>query len=1402
MASEHPPPPATFDPSLTHIAYLHAWPLIGKLGTGDPFPIKKLDFESERALLFNTLNQANRRIRLQMEVATSDNLLRLITMGCRAIHYTGHGMPSCFPEAETRVLTNRGFLDLGQLEKLQAQNAEVLYACYDIQSRTFVYRPAIGDLIVRHHDGEVVDFTPAQDQCQWDASAPAARESKSASNQLSLRVTPDHWMYVQRRDTADGASHPHAKIKASTLLPGREASPTSIRQLTCAEEGVGSTGSASLLEELRAQLSIETEEQAAAFFELYGWWLGAGSIDTEARAVQFATTDSTHPTQLQLLLQRVGLQSGEFDIKPTNDGSVDFAIHTPMWWMFFSSPSARQLWRSCGKQQLRRIIHGLQQVSSDASFSSAILTASVSLRDDAMIMLLHGGYTAHFQSHPPPSRPSSVPSWRIEYADSSDELASHPTLDTSTDVRSVDYSGRVWCVQVDHPDHLIVAQRTKRDGANTIIRASRPVLVGQCLAFEDDEGKMHPMDPAQLKELVEAGRSTGASRTGIEFVFVSACHSESAGLAFVAAGVPHVIAVKTEAAVCDRASQVFMNHFYLALLVGKTVRASFDIGQKAVRHNPRLNGGDEPRKFLLLPESADHERTLFSDIPPGRWTDASAPPVPHTIPAIPENFLGRNFLIQKVIACLSKKRLVTLTGARGIGKTSVAVAAARYIWKRSHFDGVFMVDLRKLLAHDDQQQRDRHDDRAETNTDGAHTHATTHHPQHRAHNLSSLVSQACQTDEHRQPAKLFRALQSIPRLLLVFDGADCILKAPEHESVEGEGEGAHSSSGVSQPHHQHDLRGFISDFLRSVPGSKVLVTSVFALAGIQDVVEAQLEVRTLAPIDAAQLFYDLRPREIELAEFGCDDPKKAASKLSEHPALKMLAGHPRRIFNAVPCLREVKMGELTAIIEGQIKREQRLEHHESQQWMHAQQQQQQHQSTPAHHAPHHTPRSASRTHTPEPHSHSHHPSSSMHHAPPASQAQDLFDHNLYLWFGGHGSARPLPESAQHAWSESTAAGVHFWRSSFGRVEVVPWNETTERVLNHQFMAAIGSHERPLESLDLRTLQTKLESLGSPSGYLHVQVFGAFWRDWSAFCETIRKILPYWTCQAPTRIIHGWCNRNTCTNLLIESIHPQTGLAVHRPIGTFVLRMSESQVGSIAVGFVDQTNKILHTLITTKGSDAHGTQSKPAHESERTRAHFFPRLVVLFCIFLSDNFLLNLTDGGRSYTSLSDLLLQCRPFVSLYPGIDKLAVLAPGDQISGEGMPALGGAGHSNLSGQFQSFPNAAGGGGVGLFSPPPPGSHGGGGFFPDPLARLPLTHAQSAFSPAHPLNAAVAAPGAHPPSRLPHPHSFPSMSGLGAALPVAEVAHSNRGEGEAPPGQQQPTPEGHRQSPSPPGGIK
>jgi hypothetical protein len=58
---------------------------------------------------------------------------------------------------------------------------------------------------------------------------------------------------------------------------------------------------------------------------------------------------------------------------------------------------------------------------------------------------------------------------------------------------------------------------------------------------------------------------------GVEFVFVSACHSEEAGKAFVDAGVPHVVAVRWDTPISDKASQVFSKQFYLSLLVSCSI---------------------------------------------------------------------------------------------------------------------------------------------------------------------------------------------------------------------------------------------------------------------------------------------------------------------------------------------------------------------------------------------------------------------------------------------------------------------------------------------------------------------------------------------------------------------------------------------------------------------------------------------------------------------------------------------------------------------------------------------------------------------------------------------------------------------------------------------------------------
>jgi hypothetical protein len=53
----------------------------------------------------------------------------------------------------------------------------------------------------------------------------------------------------------------------------------------------------------------------------------------------------------------------------------------------------------------------------------------------------------------------------------------------------------------------------------------------------------------------------------VEFAFVSACHSEESGRALAKAGISHVVAVRLDSPISDKASQVFARQFYLSLLV-------------------------------------------------------------------------------------------------------------------------------------------------------------------------------------------------------------------------------------------------------------------------------------------------------------------------------------------------------------------------------------------------------------------------------------------------------------------------------------------------------------------------------------------------------------------------------------------------------------------------------------------------------------------------------------------------------------------------------------------------------------------------------------------------------------------------------------------------------------------
>eukprot|EP01083_Nonionella_stella_P202057 738552_1 len=388
-----------------------------------------------------------------------------------------------------------------------------------------------------------------------------------------------------------------------------------------------------------------------------------------------------------------------------------------------------------------------------------------------------------------------------------------------------------------------------------------------CLAFEDGKGEMHELDVCALSNLVKG--------SNLKFVFVSACRSQDAANAFITMKVPHVVAVCWDSNVSDAASRIFFEAFYLSVLHGHTVKAAFERGKTACEHAPESKGMASPaeaEKFVLLPKGANHDEAIFEDISDGPWKDMT-PPVPvHRIPAIPEHFVGRCVETQAFFSKLCDHRLVTMLGARGVGKTALAIRVAQYACERARglgWDGIGFVSF------------------------GSPRGA-------KAKSLGELISKSLEP-------KLFQPCQSNSdffdqidekRLLLVLDGAEKLDR-------------------YTDDHHPLNLSVFLSNLLSSCKHVRVLITSTKSVKNVEHASEKVLTIQRLPPNDAALLFYLRSPRQLGPGEIGMkSDGQRVISRrgllklLEKHEVLNYLDGNPKRICDAVGHLENTPLNNL------------------------------------------------------------------------------------------------------------------------------------------------------------------------------------------------------------------------------------------------------------------------------------------------------------------------------------------------------------------------------------------------------------------------------------------------------------------------------------------------------------
>eukprot|EP00547_Thalassionema_nitzschioides_P009855 CAMPEP_0194222090 /NCGR_PEP_ID=MMETSP0156-20130528/32107_1 /TAXON_ID=33649 /ORGANISM="Thalassionema nitzschioides, Strain L26-B" /LENGTH=1069 /DNA_ID=CAMNT_0038952733 /DNA_START=10 /DNA_END=3216 /DNA_ORIENTATION=- len=241
------------------------------------------------------------------------------------------------------------------------------------------------------------------------------------------------------------------------------------------------------------------------------------------------------------------------------------------------------------------------------------------------------------------------------------------------------------------------------------------------LAIEDGWGAMHALPVEKLKDWISAGGDN------LLFVFVSACHSRSAGEAFLEAGVKHVVCCEQDdQPIQNLVSVQFARAFYEALANGKLLSEAFELARQLVMNRPCLDPiqlQKEVEKLALLPEGVDHNIRIF-EASEGRRTpqkiinhqssstsaisdggsDCLSTSRNRILPVPPQVLEGRQVDIFNVLDALKLARVVRVSGSEaGIGKLCVVQSVIQYIQERRN---IFSLEFSEIIWLPSQQQEE------------------------------------------------------------------------------------------------------------------------------------------------------------------------------------------------------------------------------------------------------------------------------------------------------------------------------------------------------------------------------------------------------------------------------------------------------------------------------------------------------------------------------------------------------------------------------------------------------------------------------------------------------------------------------------------------------------------------
>jgi len=452
-----------------------------------------------------------------------------------------NGRPEKKPDVcfgvDSRVLTNFGFLFLDEIQHKLKEGNELFYAAYDVGKKEMVYvrgvlrlpdnvdRKLISFLssgnannqfsirVTGDHDVFVQTGAVCDGRIEWES------HHKMKAGSLLREPRPTRWLGF----VANGfAGDPNVIDDLQTQL-----GLSSAEQVVAFLEFYGFWVGDGTIEYGNGSQYVIVSQNKPVDVDWVRKQLGLCGLAVEVDYLEHQPTSRGHVGFRIKNPRWFGFFAAEYGKKSTPSASSDVLEDVKS-----VKGLAKWVWR-LNRSQSRLVVAGLRRASGSSDQDEyRIFTSDVQLKEELCVLLLHAGYSPYYF---PMSKKGSIrgfvknpnvgdeifsveevkaqcnedqfqlictfdphtkhtdglpfhpiretnDKWCVGYQDDRDPRDSAMPNVEADGISEVAYDGRLWCVTVDHPDALIIAQQATRV-EGMVSRMSRPVVIGNCYSW-------------------------------------------------------------------------------------------------------------------------------------------------------------------------------------------------------------------------------------------------------------------------------------------------------------------------------------------------------------------------------------------------------------------------------------------------------------------------------------------------------------------------------------------------------------------------------------------------------------------------------------------------------------------------------------------------------------------------------------------------------------------------------------------------------------------------------------------------------------------------------------------------------------------------------------------------------